>query len=97
MGYLWIFGIVISCVLTVLVASKFNLKRIPAMIILNIVCPFAGLFYALYVVHVVVPAVVKKEYGQDVESPLQPYIDEYTANFKARWNELTGGKDDKTL
>ena len=97
MGYLWIFAIMLSIVLTIIVAGKFKLRRLPGMIFLNIICPFAGLAYALYVVHVVVPKVVKEEYGQDVESPLQPYIDEYTAKFKARWNEITGGKDDKTL
>ena len=97
-AYLWIFGIVVSVALTVVFASKFNLKRVPSLTVLNIICPFAGLIYAMYIVHVVVPAVIKKEYGEDVPSPLQPYIDHYSALIKARIAELTGNNnDDKTL
>lgn len=97
-GYLWIFAIVISVVVTVVFASHFNLKRIPSLTVLNILCPFAGLLYAMYVVHVVVPRVVKQEYGHDIESPLQPYIDHYAAKFKEKWQEMRGhNNDDKTL
>lgn len=98
-GYLWIFAIVVSIIVTVVFASHFNLKRIPHLTILNILCPFAGLLYAMYVVHYVVPRVVKQEYGQDIESPLQPYIDHYSARLKEKWAEITGSNnnDDKTL
>ena len=94
MATLWIISIIVSAILTIFVAAKFNLKRVPHMTLLNVLCPFAGLAYALYVVHVVIPRLVKAQTGQEVESPLQPYIDHYTALAKAKFKELTNKNND---
>lgn len=97
MATLWIGSIVLSIILTMIVASKFNLKRVPYLVLLNVILPFAGLVYALYVVHVIVPRLVKAQTGQEVESPLKPYIDHYTALAKQKFKELTDKDDDKKL
>lgn len=100
MGYLWLTAIVVSIVLTAIFASHFKLKRLPSLTVLNIICPFAGLFYAMYVVHVIVPKVIKQEYGQDIESPLKPYFEIYKAKLLAKWEEIKSQHnkdDDKTL
>ena len=97
MATFWLFSIIASAVLTLVVASKFNLKRAPLMAALNVVFPFAGLAYALYVVHVIVPRVVKQETGQEVESPLLPYIEKYKALAKQKWDNITNSDDDKRL
>ncbi len=98
MATLWFISIIISIVLTMMIVNKFNLSRLPYLIILNILCPFAGMVYALYVVHVVIPRLTKKETGQEVESPLQPHIEHYMALAKEKFAELTASKDDdKTI
>lgn len=97
MATLWIFGIILSAILTIIVAGKFHLKRVPYMVLLNVLCPFAGLAYALYVVHVVVPRLVKEQTGQEVESPLLPYIEKYKALAKQKWHEITSKDDDERL
>lgn len=96
MATLWIIGIIVSAVLTLIVAAKFNLKRVPAMVLLNVLLPFAGLAYALYVVHVVIPRLVKAQTGQEVESPLLPYIIRFKAWARAKWDEIKNqyNKDD---
>jgi len=95
----WFGSIIVSIVLTVLFAVRFELKRIPQLVFLNVLCPFAGLFYALYVVHVALPELVKKQTGHEIESPLQPYIDHYWALVKEKFSQVFAPKDDtdKTL
>lgn len=95
----WFGSIIISIVLTVAFAVRFELKRVPQLVLLNVLCPFAGFVYAVYVVHVVLPALVKKQTGHEIESPLQPYIDHYWALVKEKALQLFGNKkdDDKTL
>lgn len=97
--YLWLLGMMISIPLTAIVASKFHLQKLPSLIILNVLFPFTGLVYALYVVHYILPKVVKQQTGQDIESPLQPYINYYWDLIKTRVLELIGSKNDndKTL
>ena len=97
MATFWLFSIILSAILTIAVAGKFNLKRVPFMTFLNVICPFAGLAYALYVVHVIVPKVIKQNTGQDVESPLLPFIEKYKALAIQKWHEISNSDDDKRL
>lgn len=101
MSILYVFCIILSIVLTILVLEKFGLKGHVRLTLFNIFIPFGGLLYALYVVHVVIPRVYKKETGEEIPSPLEPYIAQgllYARNtfFKLR-NKITGGDDDKTI
>lgn len=97
MATLWISSIILSAILTIIVAAKFNLKRVPYMVLLNVLCPFAGLAYALYVVHVIIPRLVKAQTGQEVESPLLPYIEQFKAWARQKWDEITQKDDDRKL
>ena len=96
---LWLVSIVISIIITIIFAFKFKVKRVPQLTVLNILCPFAGFAYAFYVVHVIVPKVVKQETGQDIESPVQPIIDHYLDQIKERVSTLLGSNNnnDRTL
>ena len=88
MGFFWIFCIVVSSFLTVLLAARFKLQGTPKMVFLNLLLPFAGVLYVLYVVHVVYPRVMKEKLGHDVPSPLQPYLEAYGIFLKGVWQEI---------
>lgn len=82
MAYLYLFSIVVSIALTLMVLEKFELKGHVRLTLFNIFLPFGGLLYALYVVHVVIPNLVEKQTGFRPASPLQPHIDAAFAKIK---------------
>ena len=97
MATLWLISIIASSILTIVVAGKFKLKKVPFMVLLNVLLPFGGLAYALYIVHVVIPKVVKQQTGQEVESPLLPYIIKFKAWAQNKLDGFSNKDDDKRL
>lgn len=101
MSILYVFCIILSIVLTIAVLEKFGLKGHVRLTLLNVFIPFAGLIYALYVVHVVIPRLYKKETGEEIPSPLEPYLAQGVLYLRDVFHKLrdkiTGGDDDKTI
>lgn len=101
MAYFYIFCILASVVLTIVVLEKFGLKGHVRLTLLNVFLPFAGFLYALYVVHFTIPAIVEKETGVRPASPLQPYIDQALEHVKPLLQKLKvlifGDKDNHRI
>lgn len=101
MSYFYIFCIVVSIVTTIMVLEKFQLKGHVRLTLLNIFFPFAGLIYALYVVHFTIPRMIEEQTGTRPDSPLKPYIDHGTAQLKPLLQKLKvlilGDKDNHRI
>lgn len=101
MSYFYIFCIILSIVLTIIVLEKFELKGHVRLTLLNIFIPFGGLVYALYVVHFTIPRLVEQQTGVRPPSPLQPYIEQGLVHIKPLVEKLKvlifGNKDDHRI
>lgn len=81
MGTLWLIAIGVSAILTLKVAHHFGLKNMGRITALNVLLPFSGFLYTLYIIHSVVPRMVKQQTGEDIPSPLLPYVQHYKEQF----------------
>lgn len=82
---------VLSCIATLYLAFRYELSKPILLLVINLLLPFVGLIYTLYVVYVVRPELIAKATGQPLPQPFfVPYLEKLRSAILGLWGYLLG-------